>query len=143
MTTTPAPLQAGRPRWSTPIHWIARPLGPLAIPVAGRRWFPFWAILRHTGRRSGAAYATPVVSLEIPGGFLIPLPFGDRTQWAKNLTAADGGTLRWAGRDVAIREPVIVDRDDVQAHLPALVRFLSRRLGLRQFVRVRRVEEQP
>jgi deazaflavin-dependent oxidoreductase (nitroreductase family) len=139
MTTTQTPIQAGRPRWSTPIHWIARPLGPLALPVAGRRWFPFWAILHHTGRRSGAAYATPVVSLPTPDGFLIPLPFGDRTQWAKNLFAAGGGRLRRAGRDVPVIDPEIVEREAVGPYLPALVRFLRRQLGLRQFVRVRRV----
>jgi deazaflavin-dependent oxidoreductase (nitroreductase family) len=138
MNGTPATFEAGRPRISGPIRALARPLGPLALPLAGKRWFPFYAILRHTGRTSGKAYSTPVVALRTPDGFIIPLPFGDATQWARNLFAAGGGLLRWAGDDHEIRDPQIVDRDMV-ADLPGLVRFLSRRLGLRQFVRVRRI----
>jgi len=138
MSSSPATFEAGRPRISGPIRALARPLGPLALPLAGKRWFPFYAILHHTGRTSGKAYSTPVVALRTPDGFIIPLPFGDATQWARNLFAAGGGSLRWAGDDHEIRDPQIVDRDTV-ADLPGLVRFLSRRLGLRQFVLVRRI----
>ena len=141
MTNQPATFDAGRPRFSGPIRWIARPLGPLARPIAGRRWFPFYAILHHTGRTSGKPYATPVVALRAPDGFLVPLPFGDATQWAKNLFAAGTGSLTFAGREHGITEPKIIDRRDARAHLPAFVRFLASRLGLRQFILVRRVED--
>jgi deazaflavin-dependent oxidoreductase (nitroreductase family) len=137
MSNTRSTFAAGRPRFSGPVRWLAKPIGPLARTVAGKRWFPFYAILRHTGRTSGSAYATPVVGLRTPDGFIVPLPFGDATQWAKNLFAAGGGSLRWAGREYQITEPRVIDRDDATAHLPAFVRFLSRRLGLRQFVLVR------
>ena len=134
-------FEVGRPRISRPIRAISRPLGPLALPVAGRRWLPYYAILRHTGRTSGKSYSTPVVSLRTPDGFIIPLPFGDVTQWAKNLFAAGGGSLRRGGREYQIGEPRIVERDDAKAYLPLFVRFISRRLGLRQFVVVRQIGE--
>lgn len=140
MSGAPATFEAGRPRFSGRIRALSRPLGPLALPLAGKRWLPLYGILRHTGRTSGKAYSTPVVAIRTPDGFLIPLPFGDATQWARNLFAAGGGSLRSAGRDYRIVEPRIIDRED-ERDLPALVRFLSRRLGLRQFVRVRRIEE--
>jgi len=130
---------AGPPRMSRPIRWIARPLGPIARPIAGRRWFPFYAILHHTGRTSGKPYSTPVVALKTPDGFLVPLPFGDATQWARNVFAARGGSITFAGRESAIANPKIIDRDDAKAYLPPFVRFLAARLGLRQFVRVRSV----
>jgi deazaflavin-dependent oxidoreductase (nitroreductase family) len=138
MSGTPATFEAGRPRISGPIRALARPLGPLALPLAGKRWLPLYGILRHTGRTSGKAYSTPVVALGTADGFIIPLPFGDATQWARNLFAAGSGSLRSAGREYRIAEPRIVDREDAK-DLPAVVRFLSRRLGLRQFVLVRRV----
>jgi deazaflavin-dependent oxidoreductase (nitroreductase family) len=138
MTSEPT-FDAGAPRFSGPIRWIARPLGPLARPIAGRRWFPFYAVLHHTGRTSGKGYATPVVALRASDGFLVPLPFGDATQWAKNLFAAGGGSLTFAGRDYRITDPRIMDRADARTHLPAFVRFLATRLGLRQFVLVRSV----
>ena len=139
MTKQPTTFDAGRPRFSVPIRWIARPLGPLARPIAGRRWFPFYAVLHHVGRSSGKPYATPVVALRAPDGFLVPLPFGDATQWAKNLFAAGAGSLTFAGREHRVVDPTIIDRGDARAHLPAFVRFLATRLGLRQFVLVRDV----
>ena len=102
MSTTPTAFEAGRPRLSRPIRAVARRLGPIAVPVAGRRWFPFYAILRHTGRTSGKPYATPVVGLRTPDGFLIPLPFGDASQWARNLFAAGGGSLYARGESRAL-----------------------------------------
>ncbi len=138
MNGRPATFDAGRPRVSGPLHRIARPLGPLALPVAGKRWLPFYSILRHTGRTSGKAYSTPVVGIRSPDGFLIPLPFGDSTQWAKNLFAAGRGRLQQGGREYEIDEPTVVGGDVVEAYLPRGVRFLAARLGLRQYVRVRR-----
>jgi hypothetical protein len=93
MNSTPATFDAGRPRLSGPIHRLARPLGPLARPMAGTRWFSLWAILQHTGRTSGTAYSTPVAALRTAEGFIMPLPFGDATQWAKNLFATGGGSV--------------------------------------------------
>ena len=141
MSTTPTTFDAGAPRLSGPIRRIARPLGPLARPIAGRRWFPFYAVLHHTGRTSGTAYATPVVALRTPDGFIVPLPFGDATQWARNLFASGSGSLTFAGRRYRIFEPRVVDRDAARAVLPAVVRFLAARIGLRQFVLVRSVAE--
>jgi deazaflavin-dependent oxidoreductase (nitroreductase family) len=139
MTSAPATFDAGRPRFSGPIRRLAKPLGPMARPIAGTRLFPLWAILRHAGRTSRNAYATPVVALRTDDGFIIPLPFGDATQWAKNVFAAGGGSIRSAGREYDIGEPRIVEGEAAEAHLPPLIRFLARRLGLRQFVLVRRI----
>jgi deazaflavin-dependent oxidoreductase (nitroreductase family) len=138
-TTTASDFVAGRPRHSGPFRAIARSFGPIANRFAGRRWFPLWVILRHTGRTSGARYATTVVALHTPDGFMIPLPFGSDTQWAKNLFAAGSGSLRWHGREYAIVEPRIVDREAAGAHLPLLLRIVAGRLGLREYVMVRRV----
>ena len=136
-TTTSSDFVAGRPRRSAPFRALARSFGPVANRFAGRRWFPLWVILRHAGRTSGTPYATTVVALKTPDGFMIPLPFGDATQWAKNLFAAGGGSLRWHGRDYTISEPRIVDREEAATNLPLPFRFLAGRLGLRQYVTVR------
>jgi len=139
MNPTSPHFVAGRPRRSLPIRALARPFGPIANRIAGTRVFPFWGIVRHTGRTSGTAYATPVVARPTRDGFLIPLPFGDATQWAKNLFAAGGGSIRFAGREHQVVEPRIIDLETASAHLPLPIRFASRRLGLRHWVTVRRV----
>jgi len=128
---------AGRPRRSAPLHRLTIPLVPLGLPLAGSRWIPLYGILRHVGRTSGTAHATPVVALRVREGFLIPLPFGDRTQWAKNIFAAGGGGLRSRGYEHRIAAPEVVTTESVAAELPILVRTATRALGLRQFVQVR------
>ena len=137
MNTISSEFVAGRPVRSGPIRAIAKPFGPIARRLAGTRVFPLWANIRHTGRTSGKAYVTPVVARPMPGGFIIPLPFGAATQWARNLFAAGGGSIRFAGRDYRIVEPGIVDLDEAAPHLAPPIRFISRRLGLRQWVMVR------
>jgi len=139
MTKSATAFDAGRPRWSGPIRRLGRPFGPIALPLAGTRWFPLWAILRHTGRSSGRAYATPIAAIQTPDGFIIPLPFGDATQWARNLFAAGGGSIRCAGREHQVGEPRIVGREVAEGHLALPLRFLASRLGLRQYVLVRRI----
>ena len=136
MNTTTPDFVAGKPRRSAPVRAFARVFGPLGGRMAGHRFFPLWAILRHTGRKSGTTYATPVVARHSGDGFFIPLPFGDATQWAKNLFAAGGGSIRYAGREYRITDPRVVDREDIAGRLPPPIRFASRRLGLRQFVEV-------
>ncbi len=109
--------------------------GPISRPLAGRRWFRLWAVLHHVGRTSGRAYAIPVVARRTADGFVIPLPFGEGTQWVRNLQAAGGGTLRWDGRDHAFVDPVIVDADAVAADFGGFERAIMRRAGA-SFVRV-------
>jgi deazaflavin-dependent oxidoreductase (nitroreductase family) len=116
---------------------LAIRFGPLLTPLAGSRWFPLWAVLHHVGRRSGTAYATPVVARPTVDGFLIPLPFGDSTQWARNLLAAGRGSLRHAGRTFDVTGPEIIDLQVAGPDLAAPIRFLSGRLGIRRYVRVR------
>jgi len=140
MNTTSAEFQAGPARRSLPIRSLARAVEPVASRVAGTRRFPLWAILRHTGKTTGRTYATPVVAMATPEGFVIPLPFGDATQWAHNLFAAGGGSIRFAGREHRIGEPEIVDREVGGRYLPAPLRFVANRIGLRQYVLVRRIE---
>jgi deazaflavin-dependent oxidoreductase (nitroreductase family) len=139
-TSTSNDFAAGRPRRSLPIRAIARPVGPIGNRLAGHRFFPLWGILRHTGRTSRKAYSTPVVVFSTADGFIVPLPFGDATQWAKNLFAAGGGSIRHAGREYRVVEPQIVDREAVADQFPRLIRIITRQIGLRQFVTVRRVE---
>jgi deazaflavin-dependent oxidoreductase (nitroreductase family) len=137
MTHTQATFDAGRPKHSLPIRWLARAVEPVASQMAGNRWFPLWAILRHTGRASGTAYATPVVGLRTPDGFMIPLPFGDATQWAKNLFAAGGGGIRFAGHEYEVVDPQLVDHEAAKEHLPGPLGFVTALIGLRQYVLVR------
>lgn len=112
--------------------------GPALRPLAGRRWFPLWGVIHHVGRKSGQTYATPIVVLPMTDGFIVPLPFGGQTQWVRNILAAGGGSVRWAGVDYALSDPQVVDQAGAMPALHQPLRSAVKLLGMDQFLRVRR-----
>ncbi len=133
--TVPASANTGD--GSGVVRTLARVTAPLARPLAGRRFFPLWAVLHTRGRRSGRDLAIPVVARRAPDGFVIPLPFGDGTQWVKNVVAAGGCDLRWAGKDLTLVHPEVVGFDDVAGAFSPLQRWALPRIGAHRFVRLR------
>jgi deazaflavin-dependent oxidoreductase (nitroreductase family) len=138
MTASTEPTGSRRRR-SNPLRGLSLSIEPIARPLAGKRWFPLWAVLQHTGRTSGKTYRTPVVTFRTPDGFVIPLPFGDQTQWAKNLLASGNGSLRWKGRDWPFQGPDIVETGVARSALGPVFGRLVNLVGIRHFVRVRDV----
>jgi deazaflavin-dependent oxidoreductase (nitroreductase family) len=100
-----------------PPRRAVRATAPFADVLAGRRWFPLWAKIHHRGRRSGTEYTTPVaivptVSKQV---FLIGLPWGPKTNWARNVIAAGGATLTWKGGEHRATEPRLIDGTEAAA----------------------------
>jgi deazaflavin-dependent oxidoreductase (nitroreductase family) len=120
-------------------RWLARATGPALRPLAGRRFFPLWGVVHHAGRRSGQAYATPVVIRVTPDAFVIPLPFGPGTQWTRNVQAAGSCTVRWEGVDWECREPQIISAAEAEEAFSGFQRAALRALGADSFLRLRRV----
>ncbi len=85
--------------------------------------FPLWAIIHHRGRRSGTEYATPiaVVPTRSDDVFLIGLPWGPKTNWARNVIAAGGATLTWKGGEHPATEPRLIDGEEAAALAEAAV----------------------
>ena len=74
---------------------------------------PPWAILRHVGRKSGAVYRTPIIGFVYGDEFAVPLLYGEQSDWARNLIAADGGVLERKGRQYVLQAPRVVDSTSV------------------------------
>ena len=90
-----------------------------------------WAsIVRHTGRRSGDAYETPVVALAIDEGFAIVLPYGTRANWVRNVLAAGEATLVTDGRIRRVGRPEVVPIAAIDAHLDSAERRSHRIFGV-------------
>src|SRR5689334_7398721 len=102
MTAIPAPRKP--PAWTAGVN-------RLALRVSGHRYFPLYAVVEHVGRRSGQAYEVPVALIASPTQFLICLPFGRGTNWARNVVAAGGCDIRWKGRVHRATAPVVVGRE--------------------------------
>lgn len=97
--------------------------------IAGGRFAP-WALLRHRGRRSGRDFATPVILFRVPGGFAIPLAFGEGSDWYRNLVASGAGTLRWHGHERAFVTPLAAEVASPLLAFPAWKRAMLRAAGI-------------
>jgi deazaflavin-dependent oxidoreductase (nitroreductase family) len=93
----------------------AKYFNKVALLVAGRRFVPVWAALRHRGRRSGKEYVVPIAVIPTDTTFLIALPWGRGTDWVRNVRAAGSCTIRWRGVDYACSEPEFVDQEVARA----------------------------
>jgi deazaflavin-dependent oxidoreductase (nitroreductase family) len=122
------------------VRIVVRPmtkvLNPVVGKLAGRRHFPVAAQIRHVGRRSGRRYVTSAGARLSGDAIVIPLTFGNRSDWSQNVRAAGGCTIRLKGRDYAATEPEFVSVHDARplirsAFSPA-ERASFRLLGIRQ-----------
>ncbi len=66
------------------------------------------SIVRHVGRRSGRTYETPVVAVEHDDTFLIALPYGERTDWMKNVLAGGKADVVSHGRTYGVDQPQVI-----------------------------------
>ena len=123
---------------SRAMRLLARTTAPLSRPLAGRRFFPLWAIVHHRGRRSGHDYQVPVAIRASADSFTIPLPWGDQTQWVHNVLAAGGCTIRWRGDDHPVTEPVVIGSEEAGSAFSGAQRAILGAAGVRSFLRVRR-----
>lgn len=115
-------------------------LNPVIMRLAGRRHFGMAAKISHTGRRSGRVYVTPVGAHMHGEVIVIPLTFGNLSDWSRNVAAAGGCTIRLDGRDYRATQPEFLSRDEARELIKPMyspvMRVGFRMLGIRQFMRL-------
>ncbi|MGH2491834.1 MAG: nitroreductase family deazaflavin-dependent oxidoreductase [Candidatus Limnocylindria bacterium] len=121
---------------------ITRLSSPITLRLAGSGLIPVWGVLHHRGRKSGKAYATPLAILGTPDGFVLPLPFGEGTDWCRNVRAG-GGVIYWRGADHKVGQSEIIDAAVAMPAFNAVLRRIVRVVGIKKFLRVRRAVAQP
>lgn len=97
------------------------------------RQFSGFAVVEHTGRRSGATYCTPVTAFDHNGALLVALTYGPKADWVLNVLAS-GGTLARSGTTQTISATTVVGRQIAWAALPPIVRGFLRILRVRHFL---------
>jgi deazaflavin-dependent oxidoreductase (nitroreductase family) len=126
---------------------MTKMLNPLIIKRAGRPHFRMAARLTHTGRRSGQTYVTPVGARRAGDFVLIPLTFGNQSDWTRNVLAAGGCSLRLEGTDYHATAPTLLSREEADSYVRAmfgrLERASMRMLGIQQFLRMSVVPNGP
>ena len=98
------------PRWLA--HVNKRVFNPIEVRRGAR------PVLIHTGRSSGKTYRTPLDTHRVPDGYLfIPL-YGPRTDWVKNVMAAQEARLLIDGHDIELTAPRLVKKKDIWPLVP-------------------------
>ncbi len=150
MSRAPEPAAAATPGNFEPVDpslvvkLMMRPmtkvLNPLIGRLAGRRHFRMAAQIRHVGRHSGRPYTTPVGARRSGDVVVIPLTFGNRSDWSRNVRAAGGCSIRLNGRDYDATNPVFLDPHEakplVKSAFSPFERASFRPLGIQQFMRL-------
>jgi deazaflavin-dependent oxidoreductase (nitroreductase family) len=113
--------------------------------LAGRRHVMMAAQIRHVGRRSGRPYVTPAGARLTGDTFVIPLTFGNSSDWSRNVRAAGGCEIRLDGTDYRAVQPELADRDQaapvVRTAFGPVERAMFRMLGIRQYLLLHRADD--
>ena len=141
-----SPPAVVRPSWLVAVVMspLTKVLNPVMRKLAGRRHMRMAAEIRHVGWRSGRPYVTPAGARLTGDTFVIPLTFGNQSDWSRNVRAAGGCTIRLEGTEYRAVQPELADRDQaapvVRAAFGPVERAMFRMLGIRQYLLLRRAD---
>ncbi len=110
---------------------------PLAMRSAGSDHSKT-SVVRHVGRHSGRDYETPVVAVEHDKSFLIALPYGERTDWAKNVLASGVASVVNNGQTYEVDQPRVIPMTDATQYFAAKEQKLHRRFAVDTCLQVHR-----
>lgn len=101
--------------------------------IAG--WMPGFAIVLHTGRRSGRTYRTPVNAFRSDGGYRIALTYGANSDWVRNVIAAGGCEIQTRRKRITLTQPRILN-DPRRSWAPPVVRQVLGVAGVSQYMQL-------
>jgi len=113
-----------------------RTFNPWILRSAGEGRSPF-AVVGHVGRRSGAAYKTPVIVMPAQDGFVFALTYGPGVDWYRNILASGSCTLRWRAKAYWLEKPETLPAEEALRSFPSLLRFILKLNGKRDFFRMK------
>jgi len=98
---------------------------------------PWFALLIHTGRRSGRVYRTPINAFRDGDDYIIALTYGPDTDWVRNVRAAGACEIVTRGRHVRLTNPRII-ADPSRRWAPLPVRLALGLIDAPQYMRLTR-----
>jgi hypothetical protein len=107
----------------------------ILIHIAGTR-FGHFAVLTHTGRKSGKQYRIPIIAEPVEDGFVIALTYGKKVDWAANVLAKGGCSLLWKNANYSLRSPEFIDREIGLKAFPSFFRSGLRVAGVTDFLKL-------
>ena len=119
---------------------FSRLFNPFQMRTAGTPG-AYASVIRHRGRTSGRAYATPVGAVATEDGFVIALPYGSRSNWVRNVLASGAATIVHEGHTYEVDRPELVALAAVATRFSASDQRSQRMFRVDQCLRLRRVAD--
>ena len=119
------------------LRQLTRVMRPLALRSAGKEGSAN-SVITHVGRRSGRVYQTPVVAVAHGDSFLIALPYGERTDWLKNVLAKGSATLITGGKTYQVDRPEVIPMAEATIYFRPREQRLHRQFHVGSALRLRR-----
>jgi deazaflavin-dependent oxidoreductase (nitroreductase family) len=96
-------------------------------------------VLRHTGRKSGNSYTTPLGIKGHGDDFVIAIVYGRRTDWLQNVMAAGSAFIEFEGESYTVDRPEIVPMAEVAGAFPPGDQRWNRLLAIDESLLLHRV----
>ncbi|MGW5384895.1 nitroreductase family deazaflavin-dependent oxidoreductase [Nocardia sp. NPDC003963] len=125
MTSTEGPLPHRFPAWMDRLG--VRYMNPWMRRIAPV--LPGYAVIEHTGRKSGARYETPICVFRKDGTVAVVLLHGE-TDWVRNVIAAGRARLRCRRGPLLLSNPRIVGPRRATPDMPRGARLGNRMAGI-------------
>jgi deazaflavin-dependent oxidoreductase (nitroreductase family) len=124
------------------LRLFTRARRPLALRSAGREGTAT-SVVRYVGRQSGRTYQAPVVVARHDDSFLIALPYGERTDWLRNVLAAGSATITADGRSYDVDRPEVIPMAEATAYFRPREQRMHRQFHVDTALEVRERREDP
>ena len=122
------------------LRLFTRAMRPLALRSAGKEGSNT-SVVRHVGRRSGRTYETPVISAQHDDSFLIALPYGQRTDWLKNVLDKGSAVIVINGQVYEVDRPEVIPMSDATSYFRPREQRMHRQFHVDSALQVRQREE--
>jgi deazaflavin-dependent oxidoreductase (nitroreductase family) len=109
----------------------ARVTNRVTLRFAG--WLPGFAIVTHSGRRSGRTYRTPVNVFRDGGRYVFALTYGAESDWVRNVVAAGRCRIEIRRRYIELVDPQRFN-DPTRRLVPLPVRWVLRLISVDDFL---------
>jgi len=118
------------------VRWFNKHVpNKILIHICGRE-FGHFAILSHTGRKSGRLYRTPIIAEPIDTGFVVALTYGKKVDWYANVKAKGSCSLYWKKKDYQLVNPELIDKEIGLKAFPVLVRSALKMVGIEYYLKL-------
>lgn len=105
------------------------------IHICGKR-FGHFAILSHTGRKTGKLYRIPIIAEPVERGFVIALTYGKKVDWYKNVKAKGGCSIYWKEKEYRLINPELIDKEIGLMAFPKTFRSALMKAGIEYFLKL-------